>query len=215
STDKDLPNAPPGTDQSTPNMQPETTAAAAGQAAVLPPGSPSQQSTTTTPPTQPQPIAKSGEPERYAVTSTPGDASTAPPVVTGGNGTTPPPEAPAKVAEITNPSVVSKSAATEPASKITQPGDATANVPSTPAPPQSTKTIPPEAGEAAATPPADAVAAGVAPVVPATPDLNAKVGANAQAPSAPVELGTYMGGKTVLLRFDGKTGGWFRVEPRA
>jgi hypothetical protein len=28
-------------------------------------------------------------------------------------------------------------------------------------------------------------------------------------------LGTYIGGKTVLLRYDGKTGAWFRVEPRA
>ena len=34
-------------------------------------------------------------------------------------------------------------------------------------------------------------------------------------PPAPLDLGTYMGGKTVLLRYDDKAGAWFRVEPRA
>jgi len=31
----------------------------------------------------------------------------------------------------------------------------------------------------------------------------------------PAELGTYLGGKTVLLRLDATKGGWFRVEPRS
>ena len=30
-----------------------------------------------------------------------------------------------------------------------------------------------------------------------------------------MELGTYLGGKTVLLRYDDANGGWFRVQPRA
>lgn len=34
-------------------------------------------------------------------------------------------------------------------------------------------------------------------------------------PAAPPDSGTYMGGKTVLLRYDDKAGSWFRVEPRA
>ena len=34
-------------------------------------------------------------------------------------------------------------------------------------------------------------------------------------PAAPPDSGTYMGGKTVLLRYDDKAGTWFRVEPRA
>lgn len=34
-------------------------------------------------------------------------------------------------------------------------------------------------------------------------------------PQEPVELGTFLSGKTVLLRRDGAKGGWFRVEPRS
>jgi hypothetical protein len=34
-------------------------------------------------------------------------------------------------------------------------------------------------------------------------------------PAGPVELGTYLGGKTVLLRYDNAAGGWFRVQPRS
>lgn len=34
-------------------------------------------------------------------------------------------------------------------------------------------------------------------------------------PAGPPELGTYMGGKTVLVRHDDASGSWFRVEPRA
>jgi hypothetical protein len=32
---------------------------------------------------------------------------------------------------------------------------------------------------------------------------------------AVVELGTYRGGKTVLLRYDDEAGSWFRVAPRS
>jgi hypothetical protein len=34
-------------------------------------------------------------------------------------------------------------------------------------------------------------------------------------PTGPLELGTYLGGKTVLLRYDDQAGGWFRVQPRS
>jgi hypothetical protein len=39
--------------------------------------------------------------------------------------------------------------------------------------------------------------------------------ATEEAPAGPVELGTYLGRKTVLLRHDENNGAWFRVEPRA
>jgi hypothetical protein len=35
-----------------------------------------------------------------------------------------------------------------------------------------------------------------------------------EVPAGPVELGTYLGGETVLLRYDGEKGAWFRVAPR-
>jgi len=37
----------------------------------------------------------------------------------------------------------------------------------------------------------------------------------AAAPTEPVELGTYLDGKNVLLRFDPQTGAWFRLAPRS
>ena len=36
-----------------------------------------------------------------------------------------------------------------------------------------------------------------------------------EVPAGPVELGTYLGGKTVLLRYDDEAGAWFRVQPRS
>ena len=36
-----------------------------------------------------------------------------------------------------------------------------------------------------------------------------------EVPRAPAELGTYLGGKTVLLRYDDQAAAWFRVEPRS
>jgi hypothetical protein len=47
-----------------------------------------------------------------------------------------------------------------------------------------------------------------APIDSAPPDTIA-------APPGPAELGTYLSGKTVLLRYDQAKGGWFRVEPRS
>jgi len=45
----------------------------------------------------------------------------------------------------------------------------------------------------------------------AAPDADASV----EVPAGPPELGTYLGGSTVLLRYDEQTGAWMRVEPRA
>ena len=38
--------------------------------------------------------------------------------------------------------------------------------------------------------------------------------ASEEVPAGPREVGTYLGGKTVLLRYDDEAGAWFRVEPR-
>ena len=38
---------------------------------------------------------------------------------------------------------------------------------------------------------------------------------NRPASTAPPDCGTYIGGETVLLRYDEKAAGWFRVDPRA
>jgi len=52
-------------------------------------------------------------------------------------------------------------------------------------------------------------------VVPPTAiEPGAEVATVEQAPAGPTELGTYLGGKTVLLRYDDQAGGWFRVQPR-
>jgi hypothetical protein len=53
--------------------------------------------------------------------------------------------------------------------------------------------------------------------VPATSgeEAVAPPGATEEVPAGPAEVGTYLGGKTVLLRHDDTQGGWFRVEPRS
>jgi hypothetical protein len=50
------------------------------------------------------------------------------------------------------------------------------------------------------------------PLVP--PQLHPHEDASAEMPAGPAEVGTYLGGKTVLLRYDDEAGAWFRVEPR-
>lgn len=92
--------------------------------------------------------------------------------------------------------------------------------------------LPPPTDNAAATPPVNAIAAagtnvsgGTAPPetaaapennAAATPPAAGAPAANgATAPATPPDSGKYMGGKTVMLRFDEKAGTWFRVEPRA
>jgi hypothetical protein len=79
-----------------------------------------------------------------------------------------------------------------------------------PLPPQLPANVPP-----AAAPDAGTVAVNATPEPPATLDADGKNGAKPPVVGKPAELGTYLGGKTVLLRYDDKIGAWFRVEPRA
>jgi len=69
-----------------------------------------------------------------------------------------------------------------------------------------------EPTEPPAAPPAGAVANAVAPTPPSTSVVAIP---DPTKPPAPRNAGTFLGGKTVLLRFDDKAGAWFRVEPRA
>jgi hypothetical protein len=78
-------------------------------------------------------------------------------------------------------------------------------------------TVPPQ-GATDTTPPANAIAAAGATPLPANlpPETTpAPSGTGAPLPAAPPDSGTYMGGKSVLLRQDPKSNGWFRVEPRS
>jgi hypothetical protein len=114
-------------------------------------------------------------------------------------------------------------AATDPAPA--QPGDASlptdATASATPSDTQPTTEpigteVPPETLIASA----DTGATGVAPIdggnLPATTDASetAQPAATEEVPAGPVELGTYLGRKTVLLRYDDANGAWFRLEPR-
>jgi hypothetical protein len=54
-----------------------------------------------------------------------------------------------------------------------------------------------------------------APPTEAPLEPGAPIEAKADVPAGPTELGTYMGGETVLLRHDDNSGTWLRVEPRA
>lgn len=175
---------------------------AAPESTVIPP---------TTPPTDTlqTPVAPAA-----GTTGPGGPAATPPPKPLTADGTTPMPPA-----ATTTPVVPST------------PGAPTANVP-LPTPPQNpspTANIPPATGTTAAPvpPPANpnngagdkpvpaAVATNETPTLPATLDSTPGGSSKSKVPAGPPEIGTYMGGKTVLLRYDGKTNAWFRVEPRA
>ncbi len=109
------------------------------------------------------------------------------------------------------------------------PGEATVNDPASPTglpvaatnpplPPQTATSVPPAAETTktgSAVPDAGTVAANATPEQPATLAVDGKTAVKPAGPAGPPELGTYIGGKTVLLRYDGKNGAWFRVEPRA
>jgi hypothetical protein len=47
------------------------------------------------------------------------------------------------------------------------------------------------------------------------PDVRDEVAATEEVPAGPLELGTYLGGKTVLLTYNDQDGAWFRVQPRS
>lgn len=213
-------NAPPATEPSATETQPgsSTENSSAQAQPVAPLGSPPQPLTPGISPSAEPQAAKSGEPNRYEVPS-PATSATALPPQTGA---TPPElttEAPAtgtaavppvddKGGDVPNPNT------TPPAPNGT-PGAATVNIPSAPANPLPAVTTNPPALPPQSTPDKGAVAAADVPAVPAALDSNVNPGANTKAPAGPPELGTYMGGKTVLLRYDGKANTWFRVEPRA
>jgi hypothetical protein len=86
---------------------------------------------------------------------------------------------------------------------------------------RSTPPQPPVSSPPIATPPANSVAAAAAPdsgaasVPPLAPPATEPSAKNTEAPAPVPDAGTYLGGKTVLLRQDEKTGDWYRVEPRA
>lgn len=182
------------------------------------------------------PDMKPGVPDRYAV---PVPANSTPPVVPvspGGAPAATPATAPASAAPpngvaATNPAdekkgrVENNAAAPPnpvPANPNTQtaPGNATVNIPTPPTgPPEAvTNPLPPQPATGvppAAAPDAGTVAATATPEPPATLDADGKIGAKPPVQAGLPELGTYIGGKTVLLRYDSKNGAWFRVEPRA
>jgi hypothetical protein len=74
----------------------------------------------------------------------------------------------------------------------------------------------PAATSVAASNPADRVAPlSGTPATPIAPTTEAAAPTKPAASIAPPDSGTYLGGKTVLLRYDNKSNAWFRVEPRA
>jgi hypothetical protein len=76
--------------------------------------------------------------------------------------------------------------------------------------------VPPETAIAAADAAAVAAEPGEGNVTPPSGlDESVQPAATEEVPAGPVELGTYLGRKTVLLKYDDANGGWFRVEPRA
>jgi hypothetical protein len=156
-------------------------------------------------------------PDRYAPSSVPNAAAPA----------TPPVEPPAAdQARDSNP--VPPTPPAPPTANTTPPGAATANVPaesvqppidapSTPLVASTTppKPIPPPASAPVESPPG----AATVDTAPAAPPADAPGVVAGPAPplaaTGPAELGTYMGAKTVLLRYDEKAGTWYRIEPRA
>jgi hypothetical protein len=87
-------------------------------------------------------------------------------------------------------------------------------------PPVESATAPPRESTAATveTPPVDNTTR-IAATTPDAPKEGVATAAESDltegAPAGPPELGTYLSGKTVLLRYDEPTGAWFRMEPRS
>ena len=109
-------------------------------------------------------------------------------------------------------------ASTQPAASLpTVPGPTPPTAPvgneSPAAPPAASPSAPPAETLASSTPPLTAATPATAPGDPSASDI--KVPPDDATPPVPLDIGTYMGGKTVLLRYDDKAGTWFRIEPRA
>lgn len=184
------------------------------------------------PPIQTEAAAKTGEADRYDVAAPANNTPATAAVPPAAGLAAAPVTAPANGAVAANPAdekkgPIENNVATPPnpvpPNPNTQagPGEATVNIPTPPVgppataapnplPPQPAAIVPPDAA-----PDAGAVAAAAIPEGPAALDAGGKTVAKPPLPAAAPELGTYIGGKTVLLRYDGKTAAWFRVEPRA
>lgn len=159
-----------------------------------------------------------------------GEATTSTETTPPTDGGVAPTDTRAPVAEATSPGAEVPAVTDNAATEGTAPPSGTETAgpvldPSAAIPPQgevpldpATATVPPTE------PPAEAVAAadsappieGV-PGVPAveTADAGSETVDGEAVPPGPAELGTYLSGKTVLLRYDQPKGGWFRVEPRS
>jgi hypothetical protein len=106
--------------------------------------------------------------------------------------------------------------AAEAVATVDPPGEV--SLPATITPDAKTLDLPPEVPPA--TEAAPAAAAGLAADASAelSPTDTGESGVDVEGeavPPGPAELGTYLSGKTVLLRFDHAKGGWFRAEPRS
>ncbi|HEX3601498.1 MAG TPA: hypothetical protein VHU84_15210 [Lacipirellulaceae bacterium] len=183
------------------------------------PGLPPLAVASTAPPTTPAatPAARPNEPEdRYAVGNTAANIAQPPaaPVADAPPQATKPANSlPSAPPLATPPTTANNSVPTNP--------EISASTPSAPKPPvasglptpteNSSPSLPPPSNLAVSTPaPPLAATSDSSPV--GTPENPAAASTTA---AAPPDSGTYMGGKTVLLRYDDKAGTWFRVEPRA
>jgi hypothetical protein len=218
-------NAVPGAE--TPTTDSAIESAATPPAATAPPlGAPPQPTTPSLPPlAAPAAQANSTEPDRYATPSNAAATPPQPPAASDVSMPLPPPSAGPATPNVIAPS----STATPPAAATSSspgpfPTTPSPQLPIPPAPSDSVANTLPTIPEASATavPPAASLAAATpaaphpVPLTPAGDDSAATaIPPKATAPAAPPNSGTYMGGKTVLLRYDDKSGAWFRVEPRA
>ncbi|MCI0333383.1 MAG: hypothetical protein L0228_09190 [Planctomycetes bacterium] len=204
----------------------ESVVADAAPAATSNPPAPEPNTTSQPLATPPQPLSPDigpSQPEASATTaeaSTTVESSTAPPAAVE------PAAAPVVATAPTNPPATDSSVlpvGTEPATgvdpttAIPPQGDVNSNVasPATAVTPTTEATTEPAATVNDAPPLAAATPGGpVIAVADADPSPTDTADVD-DGPKGPPELGTYLSGKTVLLRYDEPTGGWFRVEPRS
>ncbi|HVT27251.1 MAG TPA: hypothetical protein VHE81_04465 [Lacipirellulaceae bacterium] len=178
-----------------------------------------------------RPTTTPDEPDRYAIpnaaTNTASTANTAPQTPAPSGTTTIPPPVVRVNANAGAPGNTTGNVPPAPAGPM--PSNTVSNVPPSPAGPipgtvSNQPPLPPQpsadASPSTATPSTSApspttIAASEGTALPVAAANVMKTGGKPQLPAGPVELGTYMGGKTVLLRHDGKSDAWFRIEPRA
>jgi hypothetical protein len=196
----ETPEAATVTEPSAPSTPTETADASSTTAA---PAQPAALENTT--PASPPDTAEATEPDRYATESA---SPSSPPAAPAAS--TPVVENP-PATETAVPSAGSANLSTQPVN-----ADPTVNVPSAPVgPPASTAPVPPTENGVAPAPDPAAVAAAATPNAPGNVELGAAPSGKPQAPVGPPEVGTYIGGRTVLLRYDGTANAWFRMEPRS